>query len=154
MAEMRVVHEADDTLGEDTPNRRVIATDVDVADSVLSSAKGLMFRSEIPDEYALVMEVGGNSVVPFASGPPRQFVHMLFVRFPLDVIWLNAGEVVRVAGMKPWRSVAMAKADVILELPAGNAEGVEPGDTIRIEDSQGALVERIDGMAEESESEE
>jgi len=148
MADMRVVYEQDDTLGEDAPNRRVIATDVEVADSLLSTAKGLMFRSEIPDEYALVMEVGGNSAVPFANGPPRQFVHMLFVRFPLDVIWLADGEVVRVARMKPWRSIGMAKADVILELPAGNAEGVQPGDTIRIEDGDGTLVESIDGMSE------
>jgi uncharacterized membrane protein (UPF0127 family) len=153
MADMRVVHEQDDTLGEDAPNRRIIATDVDVADTVLSSAKGLMFRSGIPDEYALVMEVGGNSPIPFASGPPRQVVHMLFVRFALDVIWLDGGEVVRVARMKPWRSIAMAKADVILELPAGNADGVEPGDTIRIEDRDGTLVESIDGMKEEDPAE-
>lgn len=137
---LRVVHEGDDTLGEDAPNRQILATEVEVADSVLSTSKGLMFRSGLPEEYALVMEVGGNSLLPFGSGPPRQFVHMLFVRVPLDVVWLDGEEVVRVARMSPWRSVAVARADRILELPAGNADGVSPGDTVVVEDGGGDPV--------------
>ena len=144
MSDMRVVHERDDTLGEtDSQNRRVLATDVDVADSLLSTSKGLMFRSSLPDDYALVMEVGGNGLSPLGSGPPRQFVHMLFVRVPLDVIWLDGDEVVRVSHMQPWRSVAMARADRILELPAGNAAGVSAGDRIVIERSDGTALEAV-----------
>lgn len=140
MSEIRVVHEQDDTLGDsDDSNRRVLATDVDIADSVLSTARGLMFRAEIPEEYALVMEVGGNTL-PFFEGPPRQFVHMLFVRMPLDVLWLDGEEVVRVSRMHPWRSFGLARADRILELPAGNADGVREGDTVRILDGDGEAV--------------
>lgn len=136
MAGMRVVHEQDDTLGEESgSNRRVLATDVEMADSLLSTAKGLMFRSELPDEFALVMEVSDSGPLPFTSGPPRQFVHMLFVRVPLDVLWLNGDEVVKVARMHPWRSLGVAKADRILELPAGNADGVEAGDTVVVEEA-------------------
>lgn len=134
MGEMRVVHEGEDIGEENASNRRVLATDVEIADSLLSTAKGLMFRSSLPDDYALVMEVGGNSLVPFTSGPPRQFVHMLFVRMPLDVIWLDGTEVDSIARLKPWRGVGMAKANRILELPAGNAERVEPGNTVLVED--------------------
>jgi uncharacterized membrane protein (UPF0127 family) len=134
MGEMRVVHEGEDIGEENASNRRVLATDVEIADSLLSTAKGLMFRSSLPDDYALVMEVGGNGLVPFTSGPPRQFVHMLFVRMPLDVIWLDGTEVDSIARLKPWRGVGMAKANRILELPAGNAERVEPGDTVLVED--------------------
>ena len=134
MGEMRVVHEGEDIGEENASNRRVLATDVEIADSLLSTAKGLMFRSSLPDDYALVMEVGGNGLVPFTSGPPRQFVHMLFVRVPLDVIWLDGTEVDSIARLKPWRGVGMAKANRILELPAGNAERVEPGDTVLVED--------------------
>ncbi len=76
------------------------------------------------------MEVGGG--FSLTGGPPRQFVHMLFVRHALDVIWLDGDEVKKVARMHPWRSVGMAKADRILELPAGEAEGVSVGDTIRL----------------------
>lgn len=142
MADLRVVHERDETLGEGgSPERSVLATTVDVADSILSTGKGLMFRSTVPDDYALVMEVGGDTLLPFTSGPPRQFVHMLFVRMPLDVIWLDGSEVVRVSRLKPWLGVGMARADRILELPAGSADGVSVGDRVVVENSDGEPLE-------------
>ncbi|MFT4945886.1 MAG: uncharacterized membrane protein (UPF0127 family) [Natronomonas sp.] len=130
-----VVHEQGDTLGEGASDPRIIATNVEIADSTLSQMRGLMFRSEIPEEFALVMEVGGG--FSLFGGPPRQFVHMLFVSHALDVIWLADDEVRKVARMHPWRSVGMAKADRILELPAGAADGIEVGDTVRIVDESG-----------------
>jgi uncharacterized membrane protein (UPF0127 family) len=92
-----------------------------------------MFRSAIPDDYALVMEVGGGG--PVFGGPSRQLVHMLFVRFPIDVVWLVDDEVTRVERMRPWRSFALAKANRILELPAGGADSVRRGDTILLEET-------------------
>lgn len=141
MTERRVVHEPAGTAEgeengqerEQTQAERVIASEVEIADSALAQSKGLMFRSSIPEEFALSLEVGGGGLLPIPRGPARQIVHMLFVRMSLDVIWLVDDEVTRVATMHPWRSIGMAKADRILELPAGNAEGVEPGDTVRIE---------------------
>lgn len=138
MPDLRVVHEGDETLGGDGgTERRVLASNVTVADSLLSTARGLMFRSTLPEEFALVMEVGGDTLSPFTSGPPRQLVHMLFVRMALDVIWLDDDEVVRVSRLPPWRGIGMARADRILELPAGNAEGVSVGDTVVVEDTEG-----------------
>jgi len=131
MAGKRVVRVGDGTVGEGADNREVLATTVEVADSGLSQARGLMFRSSIPEGYALVMEVGGGPLS--VGGPSRQIVHTLFVRFHIDVIWLVDDEVTRVERMHPWRSIAMAKADRILELPAGAADGVEPGDTVVVE---------------------
>ena len=130
MAGEYVVHEQEDTLGEGESESQILAEDVEVADSALSQMRGLMFRSEIPE--ALVMEVGGG--FSLTGGPPRQFVHMLFVSHALDVIWLADDEVRKIARMHPWRSVGMAKADRILELPAGAAESVEVGDTVRVVD--------------------
>jgi uncharacterized membrane protein (UPF0127 family) len=136
MAELRIVHEQDDTIGESMPNREILARNVDVAESSLSQARGLMGRSSLPDDYALVLEVGGgDSWLPFAGGPSRQIVHMLFVRVPIDVIWLADDEVTKTARMRPWRSIAVGKADRILELPAGAAENVAPGDQVRLEDA-------------------
>ena len=135
MTDVYVVHERDDTLGEGSADPRVLATDVEVADSALAQMRGLMFRSTVPDEFALVMEVGSSGGMPFTSGPPRQFVHMLFVRHSLDVLWLAGDEVRKVARMAPWRSVGMARADRIVELPAGAADGVEAGDTVRVVDA-------------------
>ena len=133
MAGKRVVWVGDDTIGEDTDNREVLATEVEIADSALSQARGLMFRSSVPDEYALVMEVGSGSLI--FGGPSRQLVHMLFVRFPIDVVWLVGEEVTRVERMHPWRSIGLAKADRIIELPAGAADGVAAGDTVAVEDT-------------------
>lgn len=135
VSDLRVVHEP-----AATDERRVLATTVDVADSVLSAGKGLMFRSELPEEYALVMEVGG-SPLPFVSRPPRRSVHMLFVRVPLDVLWLDGDEVTEVAQMQPWRSVATARASRIIELPAGSATDVAPGDSVVVENSSGGRVD-------------
>lgn len=128
MTDEYVVHEQEDTLGEDTSEPQILATNVEVADSALSQMRGLMFRSKLPD--ALVMEVGGG--FSLTGGPPRQFVHMLFVSHALDVIWLADDEVQKVARMHPWRSVGMARADRILELPAGTADGIDVGDTVRV----------------------
>ena len=106
---------------------RPLATDVEVADSLLSQATGLMGRADLPEGYALVLEVGEG-----LFGPSRQVVHMLFVRTPLDVLWLVDNEVIRVARLKPWRDIGVAKADRVVELPPGGADGVEPGDTVSL----------------------
>lgn len=142
MADVWVVHEQDDTIGEETEaNDRVLARNVEIADTALTQIRGLMFRSGFPDSFALVMEVGGEKLLPFTSGPKRHSVHMLFVKVPLDVIWLDGEEVTRTAQMQPWKSIAMGKADRIIELPAGAAEGVEPGDRVVLregDDTDGA----------------
>ena len=123
MTDRRVVHEPGEGSGE------VLATEVEVADSTLSRARGLMFRRSVPEEFALVMETGTGLL----GRPAQQVVHMLFVRFPLDVVWLVDEEVQQVSRMRPWRGLSSGRADCILELPAGAAEAVEPGDTVRVE---------------------
>lgn len=119
----RVVHEPADGPA------RAIATELERAESALAQARGLMFRSSLPDDYALVLEVGTGLLGRTRS----QTVHMLFVRFPLDVVWLVEDRVTRVERLQPWRGFASARADRILELPAGAGDGVEPGDTVRVE---------------------
>jgi uncharacterized membrane protein (UPF0127 family) len=114
---MRVVHEPEGAA-------RTLATEVDRAESALEQSRGLMFRRSIPEDYALVF--------PF-DGVGRRFIHMLFVAFPLDVVWLADGEVQATKTMHPWRSVGWASADTVLELPAGAADGVGEGDTVVVE---------------------
>ena len=133
---MRLVHEPDETIGDEgsRPDARVLATDVEVAESTLTQALGLMFRSGVPDEYALVLDVDGSGgLFSFGDGPPRQFVHMLCMRFPIDVLWLADDEVVAKKRLRPWRGMGVARADTIVELPAGAADAVSPGDTVRRE---------------------
>ncbi len=120
---MRVVHEPADG-GE----RRVLATEVEVADSALTRAKGLMFRRSVPEEFALVMDLGGGLL---SRGPARQAVHMLFVPFPIDVVWLVDDEVQKTARLSPWTGIGVGKADRIVEFPAGVADDVAAGDVVR-----------------------
>lgn len=137
---MRVVHEGDEVVGEadSTGEARVLASTVEMADSTLSHAMGLRFRGSLPEDYAYVMDVGGKNPLPFVSGPTRNVVDMLFMRVPLDIVWLRDDEVVKTKRMHPWRSFGVAKADTIIELPAGGAEGVSVGDTVRVENGDGS----------------
>lgn len=107
----------------DNRTERVLASSVEFADTSLQRARGLMFRRSIPDNYALVFRFGY---------PDTRSLHMLFVPFSIDAIWLSGPEVVRVERLRPFIGFARATADTILELPAGAADGVEPGDTIEI----------------------
>jgi uncharacterized membrane protein (UPF0127 family) len=98
-----------------------LATDVEVADSVLARARGLMFRRSVPEDYALVF--------PF-DRVRRRGLHMVFVPFPIDAVWLVDGEVTATARLRPWIGHGAARADTVIELPAGAAAAVEPGDEV------------------------
>ncbi|MFB6083160.1 MAG: DUF192 domain-containing protein [Halorientalis sp.] len=136
---MRVVHERDG-------KRRPLATTVDVADSFLSQTLGLMGQSAVSDDYALVFEFGDPGFFyRLRDTVPRRVIHMLFVRMPLDVLWLRDGEVVKVATLSPWTGVGVAKADTIVELAAGSADGVDVGDTVLVEREDAAEPAATDG---------
>ena len=113
---MRLVHRRGD-------DERTLATRVETADSVLAQARGLMFRRSVPDDYALVF--------PFDRAE-RRSLHMVFVPFAIDALWLVEGEVVREERLSPWTGLAWGTADTIAELPAGAADGVEAGDRVEL----------------------
>ena len=119
---VRLVHEPADG------DARTLATVVETAEGVLGKARGLMFRRSVPEEYALVFHHGE---------PRRRGLHMLFVPFPVDAVWLVDGEVTATARLRPWVGRGAARADTVLELPAGAAAAVEPGDVVRFEHEQG-----------------
>ncbi|WP_018256238.1 DUF192 domain-containing protein [Halomicrobium katesii] len=125
---MRVVH-------EDGDERRTLADTVEVAASTVEQAKGLMFRGSIPDDYALVFRLHGPPwpLSALLGDYGYQSIHMLFVRFPIDVVWLRDEAVAQVKTLSPWTGLGMARADTVVELPAGAADGVEPGDRVVIE---------------------
>lgn len=116
---MRVVHEPADG------DPRTLASDVDVAESILTKGIGLMGRSSIPESYALVFEFGK---------PTTRSVHMLFVRTPIDVVWTEDGTVQRVETLDAWTGRARARGDRFIELAPGVASDVEPGDRVVLEE--------------------
>jgi uncharacterized membrane protein (UPF0127 family) len=114
---MRIIHDPDG-------QGQTIATEIDYAETVLEQTKGLMFRRSLPEDYALVFSF---------DSPGWRLIHMLFVFVSLDVLWLVDGEVQAAETFSPWLSIGFAKADTVIELPAGAADGVSEGDAIRIE---------------------
>jgi len=110
---------------EDVASEAVIATEIEIADSFLSRARGLMFRRSIPDEYGLVFRF---------DEPGSRDLHMVFVPFAIDAVWLVDDEVTAVERLRPWIGLGKATADTVLELPAGAAADIEPGDTVALVD--------------------
>ena len=102
---------------------RTIASDVEVADSFLSKSRGLMFRRGIPEDYALVFEF---------DDADRRSLHMVFVPFAIDALWLVGEEVTKKKRLSGWTGIGFGLGDRIIELPAGAADGVERGDTVRL----------------------
>lgn len=115
---MRLVH--DPESGEPT----TLATDVETADGWVQKLRGVMFHRSLPESYGLVFRFDTIE---------RRDVHMLFVFVPLDVLWVADGVVQRVDRLAPWRGYGRESCDSIVELPAGTAADVEPGDAIRLE---------------------
>lgn len=102
----------------------VVADHVEVADSVLARFLGLMFRDHLPEGHGLALR-------------PCNSIHMFFMRFPLDVVFVDGdGRVVRVLeSIKPWRASTLVRgAKAAVELPAGTAArvGLAAGTVVRM----------------------
>ncbi len=112
---MRVINES---TGE------VLASDIEVADSVYAKFRGLRFRQSFEEGQAVVF--------PFDAAGTRA-VDMVFVPFPIDVLWLYQEDVRRVETLRPWIGFGIAQADTVIELPALQAANVEAGDRVIVE---------------------
>ena len=82
-----------------------------------------MFRRSLADDAALVFQF---------DSPAKRDVHMLFVPFAIDALWLVDNEVVAKKRLKPWIGLGRAAADTLIELPAGAAEAVAVGDRVAL----------------------
>jgi uncharacterized membrane protein (UPF0127 family) len=65
---------------------------------------------------------------------PTGSIHMFFMRFPIDAIFLDRELVVLdvVRGLKPWRTASRRGAKVVVELAEGAATNVQPGDRLSL----------------------
>jgi uncharacterized membrane protein (UPF0127 family) len=104
-------------------SNRTIASDVKYADTMISRMVGLMFVKEIKGMDGLLLD-------------PCNSIHNCFVRFPIDVVFLDKeNKVVKIIrGFKPWRFTRIYfKAKRVLELPSGKLlEGIENGDELEV----------------------
>ena len=107
----------------------VLATNAKYCENILPRAKGLMFSKPLKQGSAIVL-------VSPKEGILETTIHMMFVFFPLDIVWLNKNkEVVDFCkGVKPFTFVAPKKAaKYVLELPCGVCENLKLGDKITLQ---------------------
>jgi uncharacterized membrane protein (UPF0127 family) len=103
----------------------IVTADVEHANTFLKQVIGLMFRKYF--EGALVFDLGRERF---------EGIHMLFVRIPIDVIFLDSGrKIVEVkTNLRPWFGAALPRSRFryAIELPAGTIEkfGLENGQCI------------------------
>jgi uncharacterized protein len=92
-----------------------------LADTALARMRGLLGRSELPSGEGILLR-------------PASSVHMAFMRFPIDAVFLDRDlRVVKVASeLQPWRAAGKRGAKAVLEIPAGEAErrGLTVGDRL------------------------
>jgi uncharacterized membrane protein (UPF0127 family) len=111
-----------------TESGKVVCERCESAESTLARMRGLLGRSGLDPGTGMLIHPNGS-------------VHMFFMRFPIDVVFLDRNrKVVRVKhGLVPWRVAGARHAVATLELPAGAAAevGVEKGDVLVLEDVAG-----------------
>ena len=99
-------------------------------------------RCEVPESsFARMRGLLGRDGLDPGSGmllDASPSVHMLFMRFAIDVVFLDRERrVVAVRHcLRPWRVAGARRAVAALELPAGTAAalGLEEGDVLSLED--------------------
>jgi uncharacterized membrane protein (UPF0127 family) len=88
----------------------VVCSRCRLADRPWTRARGLLGRRRLEaDEGLLLRPVGA--------------IHTLFMRFAIDVVFLDRDYVVLkvVENLRPWRFAAARRAKAVLELPTGSA---------------------------------
>lgn len=109
---------------ENSTKGTVLAQNARRAGGFLARGRGLMLTSELTEGAGLVIE-------------PCNSIHMFFMRYPLDVIFLDKSGVVlfMYQGIKPWRMGRLVKgARLAIELPVGviDRSGTEVSDQIQL----------------------
>jgi uncharacterized membrane protein (UPF0127 family) len=101
----------------------VVCDRCEIPETALGRMRGLLGRDGL--------EPGSGMLIDRAPS-----VHMFFMRFPIDVVFLDRDrKVVRVVErLRPWRVAGARRAVAALELPAGAAAAVAVGDELVLED--------------------
>ncbi len=93
----------------------VVASEVEMADTMLQQAVGLMFKKRIPPGYAMIFDLRREQYVS---------IHMMFVFFPIDLVFLDRDRKIIDARrrLRPWIGLAFSRkpARYAIEMPAGS----------------------------------
>jgi uncharacterized membrane protein (UPF0127 family) len=92
-----------------------------LAETPLARMRGLLGRAGLERGEGLLLR-------------PASSVHMWFMRFPVDAVFLRRdGQVLRIASdLRPWSTAGCWGARAVVELPAGECErvGLRVGDRL------------------------
>jgi uncharacterized membrane protein (UPF0127 family) len=103
--------------------RTIVCESCVVADTPAIRMRGLLGRKDLPRGEGILLQ-------------PAPSIHTFFMRFPIDVVFLNDDmEVVGIrSNLGPWRAISCRGAKSVLELAAGEAErrGVRIGDRLLV----------------------
>jgi len=106
-------------------SRTIVCGKLAIADRVVSRARGLLGRRAMHRGEGLLLR-------------PAPAIHTGFMRFDIDVVFLDAQlrTIKLVPEMKPWRAVAARRAHAALELEAGaiGRLGIRLGDRFSVLD--------------------
>ena len=107
-------------------NGRIVCESCLVADRPFGRMKGLLGRRSLQSGEGLLLR-------------PASSVHTFFMRFTIDVVFLDRDlRVLSIArDLRPWRAAGRPGARAALELPAGECErrGLQPGDSVAFAES-------------------
>ena len=94
-----------------------------LADSPVTRLKGLLGRDGLEQGEGLLLR-------------PASSIHTFFMRFPIDVVFLDRALVVLgiEETIEPWKATAQRGAKAVLELPAGESvrRGLAVGDRLTL----------------------
>ena len=95
--------------------------ELEMAETFLKRFLGLMGRKCLKDNSALLLK-------------PCSSIHTCFMKFPIDVIYLNKNyQVLYKETVKPWKTGKIVKgAKMVLEMAAGQGGCLHTGDRLRI----------------------
>jgi uncharacterized membrane protein (UPF0127 family) len=99
----------------------VVCARVSLALNPFTRMKGLLGRNSLAVDEGILLRPAGS-------------IHMLFMRFAIDAIFLDRELVVVdvVRGLRPWKLAARRGAKQVIELAEGAASGVQAGDRLQL----------------------
>lgn len=95
-------------------NQTLVAENLILAESLSARMKGLLGRAALLEHEAMLLR-------------PCRSIHMWFMRFPIDVIFLdqNLRVIKAVSNLKPWQlAIAPRRTHCVLEAAAGKIRQV------------------------------
>ncbi len=100
----------------------IVCAHCELADTPLKRMRGLLGRSGLDEDEGMLFRPAGS-------------IHMFFMRFPIDAVFCDRDLVVVgiERDLQPWKAARRKGAKVVIELAAGAAGGLEPGDRLFLE---------------------